>query len=101
MAANKDIFFMYCDIAIAYLQQEGLIKNDSDWDRHGNEYTIRLYNQDGRNTRLVVIHDRSYKKITVIDATTGEEMEYDFIPGDRESRKRFAEVIIEFARKRT
>ena len=100
MAENKDIFCMYCYIAISRLQQEGLIKGDRDWDLNGGNFTIRLYNKTGRSdTDLVVVHDRGYKTITVIDTAKHEEFNYNFTPEDREDRKRFAEVITEFAKK--
>ena len=101
MAEKKDIYSMYCAIAIARLQQEGLIIGDRDWDCNGSKYTIRLYNQAGRsNTDLIVIHDKSYKTISVIDTATEEEMKYDFVPEDRDNRVKFAEVVINYAKKK-
>ena len=83
------------------MQQEGLIKGDRDWDCNGSKYTIRLYNQTGRSdTDLILTHDKSYKTISVIDTATEEEMKYDFVPEDREDRKKYAEAVMEYAKKK-
>ena len=100
MAENKDIFCMYCYLAISRLQQEGLIKGDRDWHLNGSKFTIQLYNKTGRNdTNLVVVHDRGYKTITVIETAKHEVFNYNFTPEEIEDRKRFTEAITEYAKK--
>ena len=101
MAEKGEIYRVYCAIAINRLLEEGLIKSDADWYFKSGKHTFFLYNEAGRSkTVLVVNHDRDYRKITVTDDATQEEIKYDFVPEDIADRNRFAEVVVEFAKRK-
>ena len=100
MAKNSAIFCMYCDVAISKLRQEGLIRGDRDWDRHGTEYIIKLSDAQSGNdyADFVVVHDKNYSMITIHVDGSDEKVEYDFSE-ERRSKDEFASIMVEFAKR--
>ena len=105
MATEKDIFELYCASAITKLFENGMLRDDYDWDvfRRGREvkYVLHLYNGLQGEQKAYFVMIRKEGTIFVMDDISQESREfkiYDETGPEINRAKVFADFVCEFAK---